>query len=125
MISLALTRRFVAGATCALALGAAALPAVTQADTGQGPANFTIAARTVARFSPNPGRNVAAHLARGTTVRIACQSGGALVYRGGQGSAVWDRLTDGTYVSDLFVLRDGSGNWADPDVIRQCTVHKW
>jgi hypothetical protein len=53
----------------------------------------------------------------GSEVDIVCQTSGDLVTGTiGGSSAIWDRLTDGYYVADLFIDTPGVGVFSDPPI---------
>ncbi len=51
-----------------------------------------------ARTAPNTSSGVMRMLAEGAAIDISCQTQGENV----RGSAIWDRLSDGTYISDFY-----------------------
>jgi hypothetical protein len=57
-------------------------------------------------------------IADGTQVDIVCQTRGDMVSNGHYSSAIWDRQTDGTWVSDFYVDTPNIGTWSPP--IPQC-----
>jgi hypothetical protein len=50
----------------------------------------------------------------GNAVDIVCQTLGETVSNGYASSAVWDRLTDGGYVSDFYIDTPNIGTWSPP-----------
>jgi hypothetical protein len=56
---------------------------------------FLLSTAAVARMAPSPAALGVASLARGTSVRVTCQTVGAKV----AGSAIWDKFPDGSYVN--------------------------
>jgi hypothetical protein len=54
----------------------------------------------------------------GDQVDIVCQAVGEAVSNGHATSAIWDRQTDGTWVTDFYVDTDNIGTWSPP--IPQC-----
>lgn len=58
---------------------------------------------------PSTGSRVIAHIDDGAQVTIVCQTVGSLVREPGESSRTWDRLTNGRWISDLFVTTSASG----------------
>lgn len=80
----------------------AALPGLTYTVTGASSLN--------ARSGPSTKYPVVASHARGTTLRLSCQAAGAKVST----TKVWDKLTNGSYVSDLYVSTPSSTGYSNP-----------
>jgi hypothetical protein len=60
-------------------------------------------------------------LTDGTEVKIVCQALGQEVGpspSSGVSSAIWDKLTNGGWVSDLYITTPNAGTWSPP--IPQC-----
>lgn len=51
-----------------------------------------------ARSAPNTSSGIIRTLPEGATIDISCQTTGETI----RGSAIWDRLSDGTYISDFY-----------------------
>ena len=66
------------------------------------------------RAQPNTSAAYVTTSANGDQLDIVCQATGETV----DGDYVWDRLTDGTYVSDLYTTTTGR-NWVSP-AIQKC-----
>jgi hypothetical protein len=69
------------------------------------------------RTGPGFGYSVVGGKAEGAEVDIVCQTTGDVVNGTiGGSSDIWDRLTDGNYVADLFVDTPGVGVFSDPPI---------
>jgi hypothetical protein len=69
------------------------------------------------RTGPGFGYAVVGGKAEGAEVDIVCQTTGDVVNGTiGGSSNIWDRLTDGNYVADLFVDTPGVGVFSDPPI---------
>jgi hypothetical protein len=69
------------------------------------------------RAGPGFGYQVVGGKAEGAEVDIVCQTTGDMVSGTiGGSSNIWDRLTDGNYVADLFVDTPGVGVFSDPPI---------
>jgi uncharacterized protein YraI len=69
------------------------------------------------RAGPGLSYQVVGSKAEGAEVDIVCQTTGDMVYGTiGGSSNIWDRLTDGGYVADLFVDTPGVGVFSDPPI---------
>lgn len=65
------------------------------------------------RLQPNTSQPPAGTLANGDALDIVCQATGQAI----DGDYVWDRLTDGFYVSDLYTTTTGR-NWVSPSIAK-------
>lgn len=63
--------------------------------------------------SPKPcGKQAVGRLKEGEMAKITCQTrGGRVPARGSGGSKIWDKLTDGNYVTDYYVETPGLGRF--------------
>jgi uncharacterized protein YraI len=69
------------------------------------------------RTGPGLAYPIVGSKGEGSEVDIVCQTSGDLVTGTiGGSSAIWDRLTDGYYVADLFVDTPGVGVFSDPPI---------
>jgi hypothetical protein len=57
-------------------------------------------------------------LAEGAEADVMCQAAGQTVSNGYAASSIWDRLTDGRWVSDFYLDTPSIGTWSPP--IPQC-----
>jgi hypothetical protein len=67
------------------------------------------ACRVNLRRAPTTASAIAGSAAEGDTLGVVCQLRGQLVVTLGGISDLWDRLADGTYVSDLYMDTPGHG----------------
>ncbi|MBO0827366.1 MAG: DUF1906 domain-containing protein [Streptosporangiales bacterium] len=63
-----------------------------------------------ARSGPSTVYGVVASYARGATLRLSCQAPGAKVST----TSVWDKLTNGSYVSDYYVSTPSNTGYSSP-----------
>ena len=63
-----------------------------------------------ARTGPSKSYSVARIHAPGSTLRVVCQAPGSAV----ASTSVWDKLTDGTYVTDLYVSTPSKIGYSAP-----------
>jgi len=82
----------VLGLTATLCVGVATASAASYNVTGTGGVGLR------ARTAPNTSSGVVRTLPEGAAIDISCQTMGENV----RGSSVWDRLSDGTYISDFY-----------------------
>lgn len=82
--------------------GPAALPGIYYTVEGASSVN--------ARSGPSSTYPVVATYARGTTLRLSCQAAGAKVST----TSVWDKLTNGYYVSDYYVSTPSNTGYSSP-----------
>jgi uncharacterized protein YraI len=68
------------------------------------------AATVNARSGPSSSSPVVATYAQGATVRLSCQAAGTKVST----TSVWDKLTNGQYVSDIYVSTPSNTGYSDP-----------
>src|SRR5206468_4264667 len=66
------------------------------------------------RSSPSTSATVVGSLPYHSTIYISCQTSGSLV----GASYIWDRLTNGAYVSDYWTNTPGQSTWTS--TIPQC-----
>lgn len=64
------------------------------------------------RSAPNTGTAVLGVLADGTPIDIVCQTEGEAVTGRAGTTVVWDRLTDGSYISDYYTTTPGYLSWS-------------
>ena len=74
------------------------------------PYSVTATSGLNARTGPSTSYPVVKGYPRGATVSVLCQTPGAKVGT----SAVWDRLTDGSYVTDLYVSTSSQTGYTSP-----------
>ncbi len=63
-----------------------------------------------ARTGPSKSYPIASSHAPKSTVQVVCQAPGATIFT----SSVWDKLTDGTYVSDLYISTPSKSGYSTP-----------
>lgn len=63
-----------------------------------------------ARTGPSKSYPIASSHAPKSTVQVVCQAHGATIFT----SSVWDKLTDGTYVSDLYISTLSKTGYSTP-----------
>jgi hypothetical protein len=66
------------------------------------------------RTAPNLSASVTHVILDGTEVDIVCQATGDLVSNGSASSNIWDRQTDGSWVSDFYIDTPNIGTWSPP-----------
>ena len=71
-----------------------------------------------ARTAPSLEAPVVGAVLEGSVVEVVCQARGDTVSNGRARSNVWNRLSDGTWVSDFYVDTPRVGEFSDP--IPQC-----
>jgi hypothetical protein len=91
-----------------------AVPATADAATSYGPYQTTASPSLNERSAPSTSSSVTGTLPDGSTIYIACQTTGTSV----DGSAIWDQLANGSYVSDYWTTTPNFGTWSPP--IPQC-----
>jgi hypothetical protein len=68
-----------------------------------------------ARYGPSTSHSIAKVHGPGSTLRVVCQAPGSAIL----GSRVWDKLTDGTYVTDSYVSTPSKIGYSAP--LPQCS----
>ena len=97
--------RFAAVTAAAVAL--TLLPAAAASAAGYGP-YLTVASPSLnERSAPSTSATVVGSLPYHSTIYITCQTSGSLV----GASTVWDKLTNGAYVSDYWTNTPGQNTW--------------
>jgi surface antigen len=100
-------------AVTALALALALLPASAANAAAYGP-YLTVASPSLnERSAPSTSAAVIGSLPYHSTIYIACQAAGSQV----GASVIWDRLTNGAYVSDYWTNTPGENTWT-PSIAR-------
>jgi hypothetical protein len=62
------------------------------------------------RTGPSVNDAIVGNLANGAVIDITCQTTGSVV----NGSDIWDKLTNGTYVSDYYTTTPNFDTWSPP-----------
>jgi hypothetical protein len=66
------------------------------------------------RTTPSLSASVTHVILDGTEVDVVCQATGDLVSNGSASSNIWDRQTDGSWVSDFYIDTPNIGTWSPP-----------
>jgi surface antigen len=93
--------------TAAAAVVLALVPATAAQAATYGPYKTLASPSLNERSAPSTSAAVVGSLPYGSTVYIACQTSGSLV----GSSSVWDRLSNGTYISDYWTTTPGQNTW--------------
>jgi hypothetical protein len=112
-------RTTIAATAALVATVAPALVGTTAASaaTSYGP-YLTVASPSLnERSAPSTGAAIAGSLPYHSTIYITCQTSGSVV----NGSAVWDQLLNGTYISDYWTNTPGMNTWT-PSIPRCGTL---
>lgn len=99
MPAISRTRKAARGTTVAGTLGAALLAVVATASAATYYVSGTGGGGLNARSAPNTSASIVAHYAEGAALDISCQTNGTEV---NGATWVWDKLSNGSYVSDYF-----------------------
>ncbi|MEU4428908.1 sporangiospore maturation cell wall hydrolase GsmA [Actinoplanes sp. NPDC024001] len=97
------TRRLLTGALLVLAAGTGVGAAPAAAYAADVPATVDVNRTLTARSGPSLGAKAAGTLRDGQKIKVACWVSGQTVQGKVRRTAVWDRLTDGRYISHGYV----------------------